>query len=123
MDIFNDYLNKMDSDKKEKMSLILNHILTNFESLTPIISWKQPMFTDHKTFIIGFSYSKNHIAVAPERKTIDRFKETITEKGYEHTKELFKIKWDNDIAFDLIDDMIKYNIEDKKDTHTFWRSR
>jgi uncharacterized protein len=81
------------------------------------------MFTDHKTFIIGFSYSKKHISVAPESKTIDVFKENIVNKGYEHTKELFKIKWEDEIAFDLIDAMIDYNIEDKKDIHTFWRSR
>ena len=35
------------------------------------------MFTDHGTFIIAFSVTKNHISVAPEAKAIQGFKENI----------------------------------------------
>ena len=31
------------------------------------------MFTDHGTFIIGFSIAKHHLAVAPERVVIQHF--------------------------------------------------
>ncbi|MCQ4950818.1 hypothetical protein NE646_14380, partial [Bittarella massiliensis] len=41
-----------------------------FPDLTPKIAWNQPMFTDHGTFIIGFSAAKAHLAVAPERAGI-----------------------------------------------------
>jgi uncharacterized protein YdhG (YjbR/CyaY superfamily) len=34
------------------------------------IKWNQPMFSDHGTFIIGFSIAKEHIAVAPEAVVI-----------------------------------------------------
>lgn len=35
------------------------------------------MFTDHCTFIIGFSIAKHHLAVAPEIAGINRFSDEI----------------------------------------------
>jgi uncharacterized protein YdhG (YjbR/CyaY superfamily) len=45
------------------------------------------MFTDHGTFIIGFSVAKHHLAEKPE---FDK----IVKAGYDHTKELVRIRWD-----------------------------
>ena len=79
------------------------------------------MFSDHGTFIIAFSTSKQHISVAPEAVVLDLFDDEIKEAGYQRTKETFRIKWTDEIDFDLIDKMIEYNIEDKKDMTKFWR--
>ena len=46
------------------------------------------MFTDHDTFIIGFSVAKHHLAVAPEQAGIHHFVDEIEQAGYDHTKEL-----------------------------------
>ena len=79
------------------------------------------MFTDHETFIIGFSVSKQHLAVAPEKAGINRFSEEITQAGYDHTKELVRMKWKQEINFSLLERMIEFNIADKAECSTFWR--
>lgn len=54
-------------------------------NLIPKIAWNQPMFTDHDTFIIGFSVAKHHLAVAPEKAGIIHFSDEIVQAGYDHT--------------------------------------
>lgn len=87
----------------------------------PKIAWNQPMFTDHGTFIIGLSIAKHHLAVAPKIAGIYRFSDEIVEAGYDHTKQLVRIKWDSPVDFSLLEKMIEINILDKADCSTFWR--
>lgn len=108
-------------EKRERMEDILNHIKEKFPQLKEEIKWNQPMFSDHGTFIIGFSIAKGHIAVAPEAKVISLFEKEIKEAGYSHTQGLFRIKWTEQVDLDLIDKMVEYNIEDKIDMKKFWR--
>ena len=61
------------------------------------------MFTDHGTFIIGFSIAKHHLAVAPERVVIQHFSDEIVQAGYDHTKELVRIRWERPVDFSLIE--------------------
>ena len=108
-------------EKRERMEDILNHIKEKFPQLKEEIKWNQPMFSDHGTFIIGFSIAKGHIAVAPEAKVISLFEKEIKEASYSHTQGLFRIKWTEQVDLDLIDKMVEYNIEDKIDMKKFWR--
>ncbi len=61
------------------------------------------MFIDHGTFIIRFSISKGHLAVAPEAAVIKLFEREIEKTGYSHTKELFRIKCTDKVDFELLD--------------------
>jgi hypothetical protein len=79
------------------------------------------MFTDHGTYIIGFSTAKHHIAVSPESLTLDKFREDIEKAGYTSSKMIFRIKWTDDVYYELLDKMIAFNIADKKDMDKFWR--
>ena len=45
----------------------------------------------------------------------------MTNGGYTQTENLFRIKWNQEIDYDLIGDMIKLNMEEKKDYTKFWR--
>lgn len=85
------------------------------------IKWKQPMFTDHGTFIIGFSVSKKHLAVAPESVTITHVEDDIVKAGYDYTKELIRIPWKASVDYSLLEKMIEFNIWDKANCSTFWR--
>jgi len=119
---FNDLLNTIEEPKKrERLEEIFTHISEKFPELEREIKWNQPMFTHHGTYIIGFSVAKHHIAVSPEAEVLDFFEETIKEAGYQRTKMLYKIKWSQSVSYDLLDKMITYNLEDKKDTTSFWR--
>lgn len=79
------------------------------------------MFTDHGTFIIGLSAAKQHFAVSPEAKAIAVFSNDITKSGYSQTSNLLRIKWEEPVDFVLLERIIRYNLEDKKDCPTFWR--
>lgn len=122
MNTFSEFLEKIENpDHRNKLEEILNWIINKFPELNPVIKWNQPMFTHQGTFIIAFSVSKQHMAVAPEDAVILKFAEDIEKSGYEHTKRIFRIKWKNPIDYSLLEKIIQFNILDKADCKTFWR--
>ena len=121
--MFDIYLDKiLESPNHARLKSILEKVSEDFSELSFKIAWGQPMFVYKKTFIIGFSASKGHIAVAPEKPALKKFENRIKENNYILMKEIFKISLSDDIDYDLISDIIKFNIDDKKDCKTFWRN-
>ena len=122
MDVFTAYLETMGNPvQRARMEQLLSWVMEKFPDLTPKIGWNQPMFTDHDTYIIGFSAAKQHLAVAPEAAGISRFADDIAKAGYDHTNLLMRIKWERPIDYSLLARIIEFNIEDKADCSTFWR--
>ncbi len=122
METFTDYLASIqDVEQRERIGEVLQWVILKFPNLETKIAWNQPMFTDHGTFIIGFSVSKQHFAVSPEVKGIEVFSGDITESGYSHGKNIFRIKWEDPVDYMLLERMIQYNIDDKKECKAFWR--
>ncbi|WP_366248501.1 iron chaperone [Terribacillus aidingensis] len=119
---FADYLAQIDNPQhRERTEEVLKWVAEKYPNMEQKIAWNQPMFTDHGTFIIGFSIAKQHLAVAPEKAGIDHFSDDIIQAGYDHTKQLVRIKWDGPIDYSLLERMIEFNITDKADCTTFWR--
>lgn len=110
-----------DLTQRERTEEVLNWIHAKYPELSPRIAWNQPMFTDHGTFIIGFSTSKHHLACTPEMVGITHFSEAIKKAGYDHTMMLMKFPWNKPIDYDLLAKMIEFNIIEKADCQTFWR--
>lgn len=122
MNTFQDFLGTVEEgEKRERVSSIFESIRNQFPMLKEEIKWNQPMFTDHGTFIIGFSVSKGHISVAPEKACLGRFEEEIEQQRYTLLKEIFQIRWAEPVNYDLLHEMIRYNMEDKKEHTAFWR--
>ena len=122
MEPFPDYVAGIkDPTQRARTREVLTRVVRCFPQLTPRIAWNQPMFTDHGTFIIGFSTAKRHLAVAPEIQAIQRFSAEIRQAGYAHTQQLIRIPWDGPVEFALLERIIAYNIADKADCTTFWR--
>ncbi|WP_040205960.1 iron chaperone [Neobacillus jeddahensis] len=122
MEVFTEYIAQIDNPQhRARTEEVLAWVTKTFPNLKPKIAWKQPMFTDHDTFIIGFSVSKHHLAVAPEEAGINHFSDDIVQAGYDHTKGLVRIKWDSPVDFSLLEKMIEFNMLDKADCSTFWR--
>lgn len=122
MHVFEEYVNNIDNPSlKQRTKEILECIEDTFPQLEARIAWNQPMFTDHGTFIIGFSVAKHHISVAPEGKGIDHSSADIVQAGYDHGKKMFRIKESLPIDYPLLKKMIEFNIEDKAECSTFWR--
>ncbi len=110
-----------DGGNRTRIEEILEWVQRNFPSLAPRIAWGQPTFTDHGTFIVSFSPSKNHLSVSPEKARIDRFSDEITRAGYGYGSMTFRIPWGKPVDYPLLERMIRFNIEDKRDCKTFWR--
>lgn len=120
---FNEFLESLENDKQTAtMEAIFNWISETFPELETTVKWNQPMFTHHGTFIIAFSKSKQHFSVAPEAKGMAEFTEQIAESGYSQTNNLFRIKWTQDVNYELLQSMIQFNIKDKANCTTFWRT-
>lgn len=122
MEDFKKYLETIDEqDYRDRMEEIMNWIYEKYPELDMIIKWNQPMFTSAGTYIIGFSYSKKHIAIGPEVKPIEEFKHIIEETGLSHTDNIIRIGWNEPIPYDLLQALIEYNIKDKRGSDKFWR--
>lgn len=123
MEVFAEYLSKIENpDRRVRVEEVLAWVADRFPGLKHRIAWNQPMFVDHGTFIIAFSMAKHHLAVAPERAAIEHFSEEIVQAGYEHSRELIRIRWDKPVDFALLDEIIAFNIADKAECTTFWRN-
>lgn len=122
MTVFADYLARMaDPSQRARTKQILDWVSEQFPSLDCKIAWNQPIFTDHGSFIIGFSTARHHLAVAPEAASIAHFARQIDAAAYEHTKLLIRISWGVEVDFSLLKNIIDFNIADKADCATFWR--
>lgn len=122
MKVFADFLAKIDDPShRARTEEILTWVKEKFPRLEGVVKWNQPMYTDHGTFIIGFSAAKKHLAVAPERVAITHFQDEITKAGYDFTQELIRIPWNRPVDYSLLEKIIEYNIEDKANCTTFWR--
>jgi uncharacterized protein YdhG (YjbR/CyaY superfamily) len=122
MEVFEEFLTKIDNpEHRARTEEVLTWVSENYPNLVPVIKWNQPMFTDHDTYIIGFSVSKQHLAASPEQAGINHFSEQIVQAGYKHTKMLVQFPWNKPFDYELLMKMIDHNIEDKADCTTFWR--
>ena len=122
METFEEYLETIENlEQRARLQEVLDWVSETFPGLERRVAWKQPMFTDHGTFIIGFSVAKKHIAVSPEKVTLDRFDQKIAEAGFGRTSQLIRIPWESPVPWELLREMIAFNIEDKAECATFWR--
>ncbi|WP_343209384.1 iron chaperone [Anaerolentibacter hominis] len=122
MEVFTEYLAQIrDETQRTRVKEVLDWVRHDFPELQPRYAWNQPMFTDHGTFIIGFSIAKLHMAVSPERAGMEHFHDDISEAGYSQSTMLFRIKWDEPVNYELLGRIIRFNQTDKAECRTFWR--
>lgn len=122
MEVFEKYLAGIDNpDHRERMDKVLTWVTNKYPKLEPQIKWNTPMFSNHGTFIIGFSTAKHHMSISPEEVGIARFADDIKQASYTSTKGLFRIQWKEQINYELLEKIIEFNIQDKAEYTTFWR--
>lgn len=121
MKSINEYYESMpNKDKRDRLKEMINWTLKTFPYLSLEIKWNQPMFIDHGTFVMAYSFAKNHLSVSPEKVILDRHLKAIKKAGYKHTKMLFHIRYDQAVDYDLLKMLIEETIEEKKDYDKFW---
>jgi len=123
MDNLNHFLDSITVAKnREKFAKIIEWVQNTFPELSLEMKWHQPMFTHHGTYIIAFSVAKTHFSFSPEKVGMDVFRDEAKSIGYQTTKMLIKVKWCDDVRYDFIEKIIRFNIKDKKECNTFWRN-
>jgi uncharacterized protein len=119
---FTDFLAAIDDpDHRAKLDELLGWVADTWPDLDPVVKWKQPMFTHHGTYIIGFSAFAKNIAVSPEEAGMAHFGEAIHAAGYTTTLRLFRIMWSDPVDRGLLTEIIEWQIAGKADLTTFWR--
>lgn len=122
MQTFEEYLENLENkEHRNYLAEILIWVEEKFPGLEKRIAWSQPNFVDHGTFIISFSYSKKNMVVSPEAAGVRKFSEELDKLGYGYGSMTIKFPWNRPMNYDLLEKMIRFNIEDKKDCETFWR--
>ncbi len=124
MEEFREFIGSIqDPDQRARTEEVLSWVAETFPGLEARIAWNQPMFTDHGTYIVGFSLAKGHLAVGQEAAAIRHFAEELAAGGHSFSKMLIRFPWEKPVDYKLLEKVIRYNIDDKKDCRTFWRSR
>ncbi len=121
METFEDYLATVPEEQVPRFQEIFSWVEEQFPTLKRRVAWNQPMYTDHGTFIIGFSSAKKHLSVAPETAGMEKFKEAFETVGYNPSNKIFRIPWNKPIDWDLLHEVIAFNIQDKAGYDKFWR--
>ena len=96
-------------------------IADEFPELTTAIKWSQPMFVLDKTYIFSVSTATHHMSFSPEKDVHERFLDRTKAAGYTYGSQIFRIKWDQEIDYDLLLEMIQTQIDEKRGSQKFWR--
>ncbi|MDK7159985.1 hypothetical protein QP415_08980 [Pauljensenia sp. UMB3104] len=112
-----------DDDNRARMAEVLNWVTQRYPELELRITWNQPMFTHHGTYIIGFSAASKHMAMAPERATLIRFEQVMRERGTDFGTMLARQPWNKPFDYELLDAFIQHQLTEKQDITSFWRPK
>ena len=113
--------NMDDLDKRTRVHEVLAWVKDRFPMLETKMGWNQPMFTHQGTFLPGLGMAKAHLSIPPEAAGSRKFAEKIDQAGYSRSSMLFRIPREKEVNDALLEEMIRFNLEDKKDCKTFWR--
>lgn len=111
------------NDNRARMVDVLVWVGLTYPELELRIAWNQPMFTHHGTYIIGFSATSKHMAMAPERATMIRFEQVMRERGTDFGTMLARQPWNKPFNYELLDAFIQHQLTEKQDITSFWRPK
>lgn len=107
-------------DHRAKYLSVIDWIKEEYPELLLAIKWSQPCFEKDGAFIISVTPFKAHMAVNLEKAGMKQFADTLDETDYSQTAMTFRIKWDQVVNYDLLKEMIDYQLEAKRDATTYW---
>lgn len=118
---FTPYYDKIKIDEnREAFINLLTWVQTEF-NLTPLYKWKIPMFTKDKKFIIGFKAHKNYFELKIEADALEHFEEKLIKAKHLTKTKILRIKWDQDINYELLREIINYKLVEKQTWPYFWK--
>lgn len=119
----NIHFNKIENEKNRN---IVKNLYFEMCEKNPEIeiryAWNQPMLVSKKngTFIMMISVAKNHFGIGLELETMNVFEKEIKDNKYGKLKKGITIKYEDYVDQDMIQKMITFTLEYKKDAKGFW---
>lgn len=110
-------------DNRARMVDVVVWVGLTYPELELRITWNQPMFTHHGTYIIGFSAASKHMAMAPERATMIRFEPVMHERGTDFGTMFVHQPWNKSFDYELLDAFIQHQLAEKQGITSFWRPK
>lgn len=116
------YFEKVENtNDRELVSSLYENLVTIDQNLNILYAWNNPMIKYKETFICGVSVAKAHFTLAFEAEALEFFRERIIENNYGLNLKTFKIKYNQEVDFKLLKEMVLFSIELKKDAKGFWK--
>ena len=105
-----EYINQYPENVKDHLNKIKSLVSAKDSSITFDIKYGIPTAILNKKNLLHFAAFKNHIGFYPIPKTINAFKEKLL--PYKQGKGSIQFQLNQEIPFDLIDEMIIYRINE-----------
>ncbi|BDP73933.1 hypothetical protein EfmAA96_17180 [Enterococcus faecium] len=122
MEKFQPIINQIkEKEHQQKIKDLFAKITETYPQLDTTVKWTGCQLMEVIFGIIAFSFAKNHFSIAPEKAAIRALEKNIQEAGYVYTDNVIKVPWKSVINWELIEQLISFNIEDKKGHDKFWR--
>lgn len=116
------YFDKVEnSENRKKVEELYNQLVELDPNLHILYAWNNPMIKYKEAFNCGITVAKAHFTLAFDTEALEFFKERIIENNYGLNLKTFKIKYDQEIDFDLLKDMVLFSIALRQDAKGFWK--
>ncbi len=106
--VIENYIEEQPEDVQVILSNIREMILKEFPDAEEKFSWNMPQIY-YKGNVVWFANFKAHIGLYPEPLAIVEFQERLV--GYKTTKGAIQFKKKEEIPYDLIMDIVRFNIK------------
>ncbi|MGO4937544.1 iron chaperone [Fundicoccus sp. Sow4_H7] len=122
MATYEEVLDKIANEKhREYFEAVIAWVQENYPKFNMAIKWSQPLFEFNNSFIIGFTANKHHLSVTSEKGLMAQVNDKVEAAGYATTAMSYKVPWDAKFNYDLLDELIQIQLNDKKDLNRYWR--
>lgn len=119
IDLYFDQVTDVEARKRVKD---LYQQLVNLDpELYILYAWNNPMIKYKESFNCGITVAKAHFTLAFDSVALEFFRERIIDAGYGLNLKTFKIKYNQEIDFALLEDMVLFSMELRKDAKGFWK--
>lgn len=106
---------------RESIVNLYEYLIALDPSLSKLYAWNTPMIKSNEAFNCGLSVAKNHFTIAFDIETLEFFKERIIKNNYQLKVKTFSIKYNQDIDFELLREMVLFSIELRRTAKGFWQ--
>ncbi|HRN86895.1 MAG TPA: DUF1801 domain-containing protein [Candidatus Dojkabacteria bacterium] len=104
-----EYIGQYDIDIQEKLTKIRDFLRPLIPDVEEAMTYGIPTFKSKGKNIFHFANYESHIGLYPGSSAVEEFKDKLND--FKISKGTIQIKHDQDLPFELIKQMVKFNLE------------